>query len=108
MTEDTDQWQRLITQQLFRLEANQIALKGIVAFLGEKVGLSPAGLLKMIQMSERAVYQRRLERLEGLSPEVAVHLDTRADGEEPVLADDFGLDDSFMKRLNDLLHGEEE
>jgi hypothetical protein len=33
------QWQTIVERKLFRLQSNQIAMKGMVMFLGDKLGV---------------------------------------------------------------------
>ena len=105
MSETNDEWKKSVAQKLFQLQANQSAMEGIVTFLGEKQGLSAGAMLALIQMGKKAIYQRRLERVEQLDPQAAAALDVREAGEEPVLPSDFGLDDSWIKSLDDWLNG---
>jgi len=102
MSDLDDQWCKLVEQKLFQLECKQAALRGLVVYLGERMGISVVQLLALQEMSEKAVYQKRLERLEQISPETAVRLDAREDEEVPVMPEDFGLDPEWVKRLDEL------
>ena len=102
MSESGDQWCKLVEQQLFRLESKQTALRGVVAYLAKRCGMNAGDFWQLITLADKAVYQRKLERVEKLSPECAVRLDAREDEEEVVTPEDFGLDAEFLKRLDEL------
>lgn len=69
-----------------RLEARCDALATIALSLGRKVGFSDEKILERIEHLTEMYHQKRLERAEGVSPELAAEIDYRP--ELPELPDE--------------------
>jgi len=76
-----------LVSKTMRLEARCDALGIAVGLVAKKAQLPEEKVLKMIDHLTEASFQKRLERAEGVSPELAAEIDYRP--ELPELPDEF-------------------
>ncbi len=68
---------KAVVAKTMRLEARCDALEIAVGLLAKKTGLSEEELLKYVDQLTELSFQKRLERAEGINPELAAEIDYR-------------------------------
>ncbi len=77
---------KVLLAKAMRLEARCDALEIAVGVLAKKAGLPEEKLLKYVAQVTELSFQKRLERAEGVNPEIAAEIDYRP--ELPELPDE--------------------